>query len=384
MIDGRTAYYRQAEGKNALMSLYKSLIRPILFRMDSEGAHNMLFRLAGMGESLSALIPERAAVQEDCLKSRVAGRAIANPVGLAAGFDKNAHILKYYQKLGFGLAEVGSITARPSPGNPRPRLFRLPEDDAVINRMGFNGDGAEVVATRLKDFGQLPVAINIAKTNDPAIKGDKAVEDMVFSFNQIKNMPFHYVVFDISCPNTHEGRVDNADELDQTLAKVRPLNQLNLPIFVKLSPDSPLEFLQTIAALGITHGVKGYVCGNTSQMRSNLKTSAQTIESIGRGGLSGAPLKGLAVKLCARMYDLKGPGQEIIGSGGVMNGQDAYDFIKAGASAVQIYTALVYEGPFAANVINRELAELLKKDQTRVEEAIGTSAHLLSASAQHI
>jgi dihydroorotate dehydrogenase len=207
---------------------------------------------------------------------------------------------------------------------------------------------------------------------------------MVFSFNQIKNMPFHYVVFDISCPNTHEGRVDNADELDHTLATVRPLNQLNLPIFVKLSPDSPLEFLQTIAALGITHGVKGYVCGNTSQMRSNLKTPAQTIEAIGRGGLSGAPLKTLAIKLCARMYELKGPGQEIIGSGGVMNGQDAYDFIKAGASAVQIYTALVYEGPFAANVINRELADLLKKDQTTVEEAVGMSAHLLSASAQHI
>ncbi len=348
---------------------YRTL-RTLLFRMDPEQAHTLAIKLAPLAASFGAGI-----FQDERLKTTCAGVKFANPVGLAAGFDKNGRLTGCLAKFGFGFAEVGSITGQSSAGNAKPRLFRLVEDEAVINRLGLNGEGADTVAQRLAsaDFS-LPIGVNIAKTNHPSIKGEKGVADMLHSFQCVKDLPLAYITLNASCPNTHEGIMQESEELDQILAGVEKLNTKQMPVLLKLSPDSTPELLETFVASACKYGIKGYVLGNTTTTRDGLSTPSDAVQSMGNGGLSGRPLKARALELVKRVYQIKEKNQDIIGCGGIASGSDAYEFITHGARAVELYTGLIYGGPDLPARINKDLCRLLKGNDLTVETAVGTAS----------
>lgn len=346
---------------------YKSL-RALLFWLDPEEAHTLAIKLAPIAAGFCG-----TTFQDECLRTSVAGILLANPVGLAAGFDKNGRLTDCLARFGFGFAEVGSITGQSSSGNPKPRLFRLVEDEAVINRLGLNGEGADVVAKRLASSSfSLPVGVNIAKTNHPSIKGEKGVADMLHSFQCIKDLPLSFVTLNASCPNTHEGIMQESEELDQILAGVQKMNTCQVPVFLKLSPDSTPELLETFVASACKYGIRGYVLGNTTTTRDGLSTSADAVKAMGNGGLSGKPLKARALNLVKNVYQMKEKNQDIIGCGGIACGADAFAFIRNGARAVELYTGLIYGGPDLPARINRELAGLLKANNLTMETAVGS------------
>lgn len=357
--------------------LYQRLIRPLLFKLDCEQAHHLAHSTA---RSLGTLWPLSSTLlnyrQED-LHVHLAGVKLANPVGLAAGFDKNGMLVSMLGHVGFGFAEIGSVTARAKGGNPKPRLFRLPKDEALINRMGLNGDGADVIAARLSNSHfSLPVGVNIAKTNDPSIKGDAAVEDMLFSFRKVKDLPLSYVTVNASCPNTADGIMEEARHLGTILSEMAKCNANKLPVFVKLSPDSSRQLLDDLVGIATACGVAGFVCGNTSTSRENLATTDAELSKIGPGGLSGRPLKPLALALTRQVFQLKKPDQCIIAVGGIKSASNLYEFIRAGAVAAQVYTALVYEGPGLPKVLNSGLSRLLKRDGLTLAEAVGLDSRV--------
>lgn len=339
-------------------TMYESIVRPALFKMDPESAHDLAHKLA----PLLALSPFRFEFKAANLETKLSGTALKNPVGLAAGFDKNGRLVEFADRLGFGFVEVGSVCAQATQGNPKPRLFRLPDDDAVINRLGLNGEGAEAVAARLaKAKFALPTGLNIAKTNLPEIQGDRAIEDVVTSFEHVKQLPLAYVAFNASCPNTHEGILNERQQLSDIMREVQNKNSARLPILVKMSPDSSDELIADIVEIAAQNNLAGFICGNTSTSREGLRTNATCITEIGNGGLSGKPLKPRALSLVRRVANMKQPNQQIIACGGISSGLDAYEFIEAGATALQLYTALVYHGPTVVSRINRELSQLINQ-----------------------
>ncbi|MDR3615792.1 MAG: quinone-dependent dihydroorotate dehydrogenase [Candidatus Obscuribacterales bacterium] len=354
-----------------LTAIYQKYMRPWLFRFDPETAHNCVYQMLPCVRPFASFLEPFCSYQSPRLKTVLAGRTIVNPVGLAAGFDKNARLGHLLDVLGFGFAEIGSVTHMPGEGNPQPRLFRLVEDEAVINRMGLNGDGASAVAWRLRSsVTEIPLGVNIAKSNRVEIVGERGVADVVASFREIRDLPLAYAVLNVSCPNTHEGCEKEAAELVVMLQEIYRLNSHNLPLFLKLSPDSSDELLDSIFSSVSSTQVDGFICGNTSTARDSLKSAEKTIEDCGKGGLSGKPLKSKALALCAKVSKRKQTHQQIIGCGGVFSGDDALEFLKAGASAVEIYTALVYLGPFAVHDINQRLDQLLQIEGTSVEEIV--------------
>lgn len=348
--------------------VYEKLIRPILFSLDPELVHHIAqTALAASGLTLPLLGLHYGKTD---LETNLFGRRISNPIGLAAGFDKNAALVSLLSLLGFGYAEIGSVCARPHGGNNRPRLFRLPEDSALINRLGLNGLGVEVVASNLEKFKEmpLPLGINIAKTNDAKISGADAVEDIVYSFQRVKDLPLDYVTINTSCPNTEEGCLKESDMLARVLDKICALNTKNLPLLLKLSPDSSDSFITELLSISASSGVSGFVCGNTTLNRDSLKTKAETVSAIGAGGLSGKPLKPLNLALTRKVAALKSDKQVIIGVGGIESGQDAFDYLSAGAQLIQIYTGFVYRGPFAVKGICEELSQILKEKGLTLRE----------------
>ncbi len=352
-------------------SIYKSLIRPILFRLDAEQAHLFVHGLASRCRPLLSIAGK--GYDGDDLHCDLFGHNLSNPVGLAAGFDKNGDLVEVLRDIGFGFAEIGSVTALAKEGNPKPRLFRLQKDAAIINRMGLNGEGADRIAEKLeRSKFSIPIGVNIAKTNDPAISGDAAVKDMVYTFSKVSNLPLAYVTINASCPNTQEGIVTEAAHMRTVFTEVQKLNTRQLPIMVKLSPDSSQSLLEEMVEAASACGLSGFVCGNTSTSRENLTTDSATLQALGNGGLSGAPLKSKALRICQIVYPLKKPAQIIIGCGGVSSGMDVYDFLTAGASFVQLYTALVYEGPGLPLLICQQLSQILRQNGQTLQQAVGS------------
>lgn len=336
--------------------MYESLIRPALFKMDPERAHDLAHKLA----PLLAFSPFHFEFSGPGLATKLSGVELKNPVGLAAGFDKNGRFVEFADRLGFGFIEIGSVCAQATKGNPKPRLFRLPEDNAVINRLGLNGEGAEAVAARLAAAKfALPTGLNIAKTNLPEIQGDKAIADVLATFEHIKKLPLAYVAFNASCPNTHEGILNERQQLNDIMGEVQKQNVGKLPVFIKMSPDSSEELISDIVEIACEHNLAGFICGNTSLNRDDLRTGAARVAEIGNGGLSGRPLKPRALALVQKVTKIKSASQQIIGCGGIASGADAFEFIQAGATALQLYTGLVYHGPTLVSRVNRELSTLL-------------------------
>lgn len=355
--------------------LYEKLFRPLMFLLDPEEAHTLAHKAMPLIPLVSPFLKPVDDKHKQRLAVNLAGTNLSNPIGLAAGFDKNGKLVNYIDRLGFGFAEIGSITGQPCAGNPKPRLFRLPQDEAIINYMGLNGEGAESVAYRLRGSQcRIPFAINIAKTNNPEIVGEKAVADFVFSFAQIKDLPVAYAAINVSCPNTHEGKSNEMGQLRSVLERIRSLNERNIPLFVKLSPDSDMELLESVVSLARELNLAGYVCGNTSLDRSRLTTPETVLTKIGPGGMSGTPLKSKALNLCRRVNELKGKEQQIIGCGGITSGADAFEFIASGATAIQIYTGLVYFGPGLPVRIATELGSILEAKNMTMADAVGSYA----------
>lgn len=340
------------------------LAKPILHRLDPETAHALTLRALEAG-----IVPHQPAVDEPILAVELFGRTLAHPLGLAAGFDKNARVVRQMFDQGFAHVEIGGVTPLPQPGNPRPRVFRLPGDAAVINRMGFPNDGADVVEARLAE-ATIPgmLGINLAS--------NAVCEDPIADFAGLVTRfgPYAaYLTLDISCPNTANGQVF----LDpvRLRALMQRVNAIVLPdprpaIVAKLSPDVDDSQLAAIIDVLLEAKIDGIIVSNTTAQRPPL-TDAHRTE---RGGLSGRPLFLASTTMLAHVARLTRGAVPLIGVGGVASGADAYAKIRAGATVVQLYTALIYGGTNLVTTIKRDLADLIRRDgYANIAAAVGTS-----------
>jgi len=340
------------------MSIY-SFVRPFIFLLDGERAHKL--SLAGM-----KLMPGGASAKADpILATRVAGLDFANPVGLAAGYDKDAEVPVEMLGMGFGFVEVGTLTPLPQEGNPKPRLFRLVEDRAVINRMGFNNGGEQAALPRLKAVqGKGIIGVNIGANKDAVDR----IADYATGVRQMAPVA-SYLTVNISSPNTPGLRLlQDESALSELLAAVKDaLPAGGPPVFLKVAPDLEPADIEAIARLSVGM-VDALIVSNTTISRPTLASS----HSGEAGGLSGAPLKSLAQQRIIDFAKATGGTLPLIGAGGIASAEDAYARIRAGASLVQLYSALVYEGPGLARRINAGLAALLRRDGfANVADAVG-------------
>ncbi len=331
------------------------------------GMTALLRRMYGVGES-----PE--------LSSELWGIRFPSPIGLAAGLDKNAAAVAGFSAIGFGFMEVGTVTPEAQPGNEQPRLFRLPADQALINRMGFNNEGADAMAAQLGKLAArpIPLAINIGKNkwtpNETAENDYRACIQKLYANGD-------FFVVNISSPNTPDLRkLQHGDDLKKLLSAVtdeiaiQSAGSRAKPVLVKIAPDMGDEELEYMIKTIASHAVSGIIATNTTLDRSGLTPHANASE---QGGLSGKPLSSRSTAIISKIYQITEGRLPIIGSGGIFTGKDAYEKIRAGASMVEIYTALIYEGPELLRTINRELSQLLKKDgYHHISQAVGADAQL--------
>ncbi|WP_412505883.1 quinone-dependent dihydroorotate dehydrogenase [Roseovarius sp. SYSU LYC5161] len=332
--------------------------------LDPERAH-----AAGLMALRAGLVPLSGLVTSPRLRTEVAGLRLVNPVGLAAGFDKNAVALSPLSRAGFGFLEVGAVTPRPQPGNPKPRLFRLPEDRAVINRFGFNNDGMEAVAARLSDRPRdAVIGLNLGANKDSA---DRA-EDYVRVLSHCGRY-LDFATVNVSSPNTEKLRdLQGAEALSALLAGVMEARNTlpsPIPVFLKIAPDLSDDELLEVTDVATRSGVAGIIATNTTLSRDGLTSAAQDEA----GGLSGAPLFDKSTRVVARLFNMTDGMMPLIGVGGIGSAEDAYAKIRAGASAVQLYSALVYGGLSLVAGISQGLDRLLARDGfASVAEAVGT------------
>jgi dihydroorotate dehydrogenase len=344
--------------------LYR-LCFPLLDRIDPERAHGLALRALRSG-----LVPRDRRPDPPALRTRVLGRDFANPIGLAAGFDKDGEVPGAILALGFGFVEIGTVTPRAQPGNPRPRLFRLTRDRAVINRMGFNNQGAAAMAARLRDGrpGGGVLGINLGKNKEQ----EDAAADYVAGLETLGPLA-DYVAINVSSPNTPGLRaLQERPQLEALIARVleaRQAQKLGVPLLLKIAPDLDDAQRADIAAVARGAGLDGLIVSNTTVARPGSLDPRYASES---GGLSGRPLFAPSTALLGEMYRRLEGRLPIIGVGGVASGADAYAKIRAGASLVQLYSALVFEGPSLVRRIKAELAALLAQDGfAQVSDAVG-------------
>jgi dihydroorotate dehydrogenase len=348
------------------MSLRFALAKPILHALDPETAHRLTIRAMALGLATQPAAPDPPALAQTLL-----GLSFPNPLGLAAGFDKDVEVPDAMLALGFGFVEAGTVTPRAQAGNPRPRLFRLSEDRAVINRMGFNNLGHEAAEARLlaRRARGGTVGINLGANKD----SDDPVTDYVAGLKRLAPLA-SYVTVNISSPNTPGLRGLQAraplDRLLGALSEARAALTERRPIFLKIAPDLEDDALADIVESALAHQLDGLIISNTTIARPPTLKSAHAAET---GGLSGVPLMTPSTQMLARAAKLAQKRLLLIGAGGVASGADAYAKIRAGASLVQLYTALVYDGPDLIMRIKRELAALLERDGfASIREAVGS------------
>ncbi|MEL6590320.1 MAG: quinone-dependent dihydroorotate dehydrogenase [Bacteroidota bacterium] len=331
--------------------MYRSLIRPLLFRFDPENIHNFSFGFLKATQSLpfGGTISRLAYRLDDpALEKKVFGLTFKNPVGLAAGFDKDAKLLHHWRNLGFGFVEFGTVTPRPQVGNPKQRLFRLPKDQAIINRMGFNNAGVEAMEKRLKKMkkGDLVVGINIGKNKDTP--NDRATEDYLICFEKLYPYADYFVV-NVSSPNTPGLRsLQEKGPLTDLLTRLQQANQSKeqaRPLLLKIAPDLTNEQLDDIIEVAEQTQLSGLIANNTTISREHLRTPDQAVEKIGAGGLSGQPLTHRSWEVLHYLHEKTEGRLPLIGVGGIMEPLDAKMRMEAGASLIQVYSGYVYQGP---------------------------------------
>jgi len=357
-----------------LMPNLYPLVKPILMSMDAERAHGLT--IGALKSGLGGLA-KASGTDDPVLRTHFLGHDLPNPIGVAAGFDKNADVPGAVLKLGFGFTEVGTITPRPQLGNPKPRLFRLAEDDGVINRMGFNNAGSEAVAARLtrsKPGIAGMVGVNIGANKD----SEDFAADYVTGLQRFDGLA-NYFVINISSPNTPglrdlQGQAALAALLDRLLETRAGLARSSrTPLLVKIAPDLSAEDHEAICAEAVAHKIDGLIVSNTTLSRPD---SLKGVNKAEAGGLSGRPLMALSTETLARTYALTQGAMPLVGVGGIMSGRDAYAKICAGASVVQLYSGLVYEGPALLGRIKNELTVCLAEDGFKsVAAAVGSRAN---------
>lgn len=355
--------------------IYRAVVRPVLFRIEPEASHEAAMAILGAaGPIMSRLGRLGTRARDPHLATTVCGITFPSPVGLAGGFDKAAQALWAWPALGFGFVEVGTVTAQPQPGNPRPRLFRLAEDAALVNRLGFNSPGADAMAKRLAAIRRrpypVPLGVNIGRSR--AVSNEAAPDDYVYSFDKLHAFA-DFLVANLSSPNTPglrslQARAAIVPLLDRLAERNRALGEK--PLFVKVAPDLSDEELEEIVSAigGRAHGL---VATNTTVRRDGLRGAARDEP----GGVSGRPLCDLNTRVIRTLYRFTRGRVPIIGVGGIFTAEDAYAKIKAGAALIELYTGLIYGGPGTARQILKELPDLLNRDGfTNIAQAVGVEA----------
>ena len=352
--------------------LWRSVGRSVLFKFPAEWTHHFsMGTFAGLSSlpAVPSIMRSRFTVNDPRLKTQAFGLNFANPVGLAAGFDKDAKWFPDLASLGFSHIEVGTLTGQAQSGNPKPRLFRLPADNAIINRMGFNNEGADAAAKRLSKTPKARhsdiLGINIGKTK--IVPVDEATEDYLFSFERLFSYADYFTI-NVSSPNTPGLReLQNREPLIKLLNALQELNSRlatdhevdRKPILLKIAPDLGDGQLEDIVSIVKETRLDGLIATNTTISRDGLKSSDSMVQEIGNGGLSGSPLTTCSRDVVSRAFKLADGAFPIIGVGGIMNGDDAWEMICAGASLVQLYTGFIYGGPSIVKEINKTILRRL-------------------------
>lgn len=356
--------------------MYKLLIRPLFFLFDPESVHHFTFRLLKFAVRLPGgrqLLRRLFSFQHPMLERQLMGLRFRNPIGLAAGFDKDALLLNELPELGFGFLEIGTLTPQPQDGNDKPRLFRLPMDQAIINRMGFNNKGVIAAVERLKSKGShshgVVIGGNIGKNK--VTPNERAFEDYNYCFEAL--YPYvDYFVVNVSSPNTPNLReLQEREPLRKLLTQIKSLSKAKekaKPILLKIAPDlSPSQLDDVVDILTATQ-TDGVIATNTTLSREGLTTPAVRVQRMGAGGLSGKPLTKRSNEVISYLRKKLGPGYPIIGVGGVMTAADALEKIQCGADLVQVYTGFIYEGPGFVSDINRAVFERSRRRQQDAEQ----------------
>jgi dihydroorotate dehydrogenase len=339
-----------------------SLLRNILFNFDAEGVHDFsmnALHIATRFDVIKKQLAQSYQFDHPSLNTNVFGLSFKNPVGLGAGFDKNALYVKELETLGFGFVEIGTVTPKPQPGNEKPRVFRLPDDKALINRMGFNNDGVKTIAARLRATRRnIIIGGNIGKNK--ATDNNYAWKDYDVCFNELFDCVDYFVV-NVSSPNTPGLReLQEKSFLEKILAHLQQINQGRInskPLLLKIAPDLTVGQLDDIIDLSQKIGLSGLVATNTTISREGLKTDEETIQKIGLGGLSGKPVKEKSSKIVRYIRKQTNGTLPVIASGGIFTGEDAAEKFKAGASLIQLWTGFVYEGPAVVQNICKHLVK---------------------------
>jgi dihydroorotate dehydrogenase len=360
--------------------MYRLLYRVVLRWVPAETAHRAAFwliRNVGLTPGVAGALRWWLGPRDPVLRVRALGLEFPGPLGLAAGFDKDARAIAGLGALGFGFVEVGTVTAAPQQGNPRPRMFRLPADRALVNRMGFNNEGATAAASRLRRSRRgrrLIVGVNIGRTG--AVPEEQAAEDYAASARAVADVA-DYVVVNVSSPNTAGLReLQAAERLGPVLAAVREALDAaargsgrssglkgRVPLLVKIAPDLDDAGIDAVADLAVALGLDGIIATNTTTSRDGLASSPAEVAAAGAGGLSGAPLRGRALAVLRRLRARAGDRLVLIAAGGIETPQDAWDRLSAGASLVQAYTGFIYGGPLWPRRMHAGLARLARQDQ---------------------
>lgn len=348
--------------------LYKKIVRPILFCLDPEKAHYFSFwflKKIFKIPFVKIFIKKKYAKNEPCLKKKLFGLEFKNPIGLAAGFDKNATAFQELSFLGFGFIEIGTVTPQPQKGNPKKRLFRLKDDMGIINRMGFNNLGALQVAKHLKKKGgNIIIGGNIAKNNDTSF--ENYTEDYAEVF-EILHPYVDYFALNVSCPNVNNEGLETKNYLKNLIESIQIINEKQnkkKPILLKIAPYLNFQQLNDIIELVLQTKIQGVIATNTSTKRAHLKTDKNILDKIGKGGLSGLRLHEESNRTIKYLSEQSKKAFPIIGVGGICNAHQALEKIKAGADLIQIYTGFVYEGLGLISDIKKELIREFKNENS--------------------
>ena len=340
--------------------MYKLFIRPFLFLFDPEKIHYITFSLIRFlckVPFMALIFRGLYKIEDKRLERKLFGITFKNPVGLAAGFDKNAVLFNELANFGFGFIEIGTVTPKGQEGNPKKRLFRLKEDNGIINRMGFNNDGLEIAIEQLKkNKGKLIIGGNIGKNTQTS--SELYTRDYELCFKGLH--PYvDYFVLNVSCPNVgSDAKLNDKSYLIELISAIQKLNNQEIiqkPILLKIAPDLNNNQLDEIIELVAETKIDGVIASNTSTTRDHLKTSNHLLKEIGNGGLSGQPIKELSTRVIKYLAQNSNKAFPIIGVGGIHSAEDALDKIEAGADLVQIYTGFIYEGPGLIKQINKAL-----------------------------
>jgi len=340
--------------------MYKLILRPLFFLFDPEKIHHITFSLIKNSSKIPGvtwLFRSLFVIEDKRLERNVFGLTFKNPVGLAAGFDKNAVLYNELANFGFGFIEIGTVTPKAQIGNPKKRLFRLKNDQGIINRMGFNNEGLEAAISQLKENkGKLIIGGNIGKNTNT--KPEDYTKDYLECFNALH--PYvDYFVLNVSCPNVgSHAKLNDKDYLEELIGAVQKANKTfdrQKPILLKIAPDLNNDQLDEIIQLVAETKLDGVIASNTSTDRTGLKASNNQLEAIGNGGLSGQPIKDKSTRVIKYLSDKSNKSFPIIGVGGIHSANDAIEKLNAGADLVQIYTGFIYEGPSLIKAINKAI-----------------------------